>query len=66
MASPGATLSQVMMATGQGLAGASGDISFMANGEVSYSSKKGLDSSLTIRDKIGSPVASSTPVCSQL
>ena len=34
MASPGATLSQVMMATGQGLAGASGDISFMANGDV--------------------------------
>ena len=34
MASPGATLSQVIMATGQGLAGASGDISFMANGDV--------------------------------
>ena len=34
MSSPGATLSQVMMATGQGLAGASGDISFMANGDV--------------------------------
>ena len=33
-ASPGATLSQVIMATGQGLAGASGDISFMANGDV--------------------------------
>jgi branched-chain amino acid transport system substrate-binding protein len=34
MASPGATLSQVIMATGQGLAGASGDISFLANGDV--------------------------------
>jgi ABC-type branched-subunit amino acid transport system substrate-binding protein len=34
LASPGATLSQVIMATGQGLAGASGDISFMANGDV--------------------------------
>ena len=34
MASPGATLSQVIMATGQGVAGASGDISFMANGDV--------------------------------
>ena len=34
MASPGATLSQVIMATGQGLAGASGDISFMSNGDV--------------------------------
>ena len=34
MASPGATLSQVIMATGQGLAGASGDISFLSNGDV--------------------------------
>ena len=34
MASPGATLSQVIMATGQGLAGASGDISFLTNGDV--------------------------------
>ena len=34
MASPGASLSQVIMATGQGVAGASGDISFLANGDV--------------------------------
>ncbi|HIE63287.1 MAG TPA: transporter substrate-binding domain-containing protein [Candidatus Poseidoniales archaeon] len=33
MASPGATLSQVIMATGQGLEGASGTISFLANGD---------------------------------
>jgi branched-chain amino acid transport system substrate-binding protein len=34
MASPSATLSQVIMATGQGLEGASGTISFLANGDV--------------------------------
>ncbi len=34
MASPGATLSQVIMATGQGVDGASGTISFLANGDV--------------------------------
>ena len=34
MASPGATLSQVIMATGQGVEGASGMISFLANGDV--------------------------------
>ena len=34
MASPGATLSQVIAATGQGLAGASGDITFLSNGDV--------------------------------
>ena len=34
MASPSATLSQVILATGQGLAGASGTISFLANGDV--------------------------------
>ncbi|MDC3281903.1 ABC transporter substrate-binding protein [Euryarchaeota archaeon] len=34
MASPTATLSQVIMATGQGLEGASGTISFLANGDV--------------------------------
>ena len=34
MASPGATLSQVIMATGQGVDGASGDISFLPNGDV--------------------------------
>ena len=33
MASPGATLSQVIMGTGQGLEGASGTISFLANGD---------------------------------
>ena len=33
MASPGATLSQVIMATGQGLEGASGTISFLSNGD---------------------------------
>ena len=33
MASPSATLSQVIMATGQGLEGASGTISFLANGD---------------------------------
>jgi branched-chain amino acid transport system substrate-binding protein len=33
MASPAATLSQVIMATGQGLEGASGTISFLANGD---------------------------------
>jgi branched-chain amino acid transport system substrate-binding protein len=33
MASPGATLSQVIMVTGQGLEGASGTISFLANGD---------------------------------
>jgi branched-chain amino acid transport system substrate-binding protein len=34
MQSPSATLSQVIMATGQGLEGASGTISFLANGDV--------------------------------
>jgi len=34
MSSPGATLSQVIAATGQGLAGASGDITFLSNGDV--------------------------------
>ena len=34
MASPGATLSQVIMATGQGVEGASGTISFLPNGDV--------------------------------
>jgi len=41
MASPGATLSQVVMATGQGLEGASGIISFLPTGDLTYHDSPG-------------------------
>jgi len=41
MASPGATLSQVIMGTGQGLEGASGIITFVANGDLTYHDSPG-------------------------
>ena len=41
MSSPGATLSQVVMATGQGLEGASGIISFLPTGDLTYHDSPG-------------------------